>query len=89
MTTQEPVKELYAVVPHPKLKREYVGRLVRTTKELRNGWGSIPAGTVATVTSQSPKGSFIEAEPCGCCGIKAFMSYLGVDDIEFIEPIKV
>lgn len=34
----------YAVVPHPKLKREYKGRLVRTTRVLKNGWGLIPLG---------------------------------------------
>lgn len=54
----------YAVVPHPKLKREYKGRLVRTTRELKNGWGMIPLGAVATVSHQSPKGSELVFEPC-------------------------
>jgi hypothetical protein len=77
----------YAVVPHPKLKREYKGRLVRTTRELKNGWGMIPLGAVATVSHQSPKGSELVFEPCDCCGLKAVISHVGMDSIEFIEPI--
>ncbi|SQC37005.1 Uncharacterised protein [Klebsiella pneumoniae] len=77
----------YAVVPHPKLKREYKGRLVRTTRVLKNGWGVIPLGAVATVTHQSPKGSELTFEPCDCCGLKAIISHVSMDSIEFIEPI--
>lgn len=75
----------YTVVPHPKLKREYKGRLVRTTQEMRNGWVVIPAGAVATIDHQSPKGSSLTFEKCGCCGMKARISHVGVDCIEFIE----
>lgn len=75
----------YTVVPHPKLKREYKGRLVRTTQEMRNGWVVIPAGAVATIDNQSPKGSSLTFEKCGCCGMKARISHVGVDCIEFIE----
>ncbi|EKK2842880.1 hypothetical protein ACNVEU_004106 [Salmonella enterica subsp. enterica serovar Typhimurium] len=77
----------YAVVPNPKLKREYKGRLVRTTRVLKNGWGLIPLGAVATVTHQSPKGSELTFEPCDCCGLKAIISHVSMDSIEFIEPI--
>ncbi|ETS32083.1 hypothetical protein PTE_01841 [Photorhabdus khanii NC19] len=77
----------YAVVPHPKLKREYKGRLVRTTRVLKNGWGLIPLGAVATVTHQSPKGSGLTLEPCDCCGLKATISHVSMDSIEFIELI--
>lgn len=89
MSTQEPVKELYVVVPHPKKKGDYKGRLVRTKIAMKNGWGEIPPGTIATITSQSPKGSSIEAVACDCCGMKAIMSRIGAEYIEFIEPIKV
>lgn len=75
----------YTVVPHPKLKRDYEGRIVRTTRETKNGWGIIPAGVVATITNQSPKGSTITLEPCFCCGLRATISGLAVGDIEFIE----
>ncbi len=65
----------YAVVPHPKLKREYKGRLVRTTRVLKTA-GVIPLGAVATVTHQSPKGSELTFEPCDCCGLKAIISHV-------------
>lgn len=77
----------YTVVPHPKLKREYEGRTVRTTRELKNGWVIIPAGSVAVITIQSPKGSELTFNPCGCCGVRPIISHVGMDDIEFIEPV--
>lgn len=76
----------YSVVPHPRLKREYEGRTIRTTRELRNGWGVIPAGVVATISKQSPKGSSLVFEPCNCCGLRAVISGVHKDDIEFVVP---
>lgn len=81
------MSEQYSVVPHPKLKREYEGRTVRTTRELKNGWGIIPSGTVAVITNQSPKGSTLTANQCSCCGARPTISRVGMDDIEFIEPV--
>ncbi|AHE41897.1 hypothetical protein EC91649_A0076 [Escherichia coli 9.1649] len=42
---------------------------------------------MATVTHQSPKGSELTFEPCDCCGLKAIISHVSMDSIEFIEPI--
>lgn len=75
------------VVPHPKLKRDYPGRTVRLTRELANGYVVLPKGTVAVVTSQSPKGSTLTCEACKCCGMKAIISAISAEDIEFIEPV--
>lgn len=77
----------YKVVPHPKLKREYKGRAVRTTREMTNGWGTIPAGSVAEIEYQSPKGSSLVFEACACCGLTATISHVPADAIEFIEPV--
>lgn len=81
------MSEQYSVVPRPKLKRDYVGRIVRTTLELKNGWGVIPAGAVATINNQSPKGSGLILKACECCGMKAIIGHVGADSFEFIEPI--
>jgi hypothetical protein len=81
------MSEQYYVVPHPKLKRDYKGRIVRTTRELKNGWGVIPVGAVATISNQSPKGSSLTLNACGCCGLKAIISHVSADSFEFIEPI--
>ena len=75
------------VVPHPKLKRDYRGRRVRTVREMSNGWGTIPAGALATIAEQGPKGSLLLCDACGCCGLKARISAVQPADIEFVEPI--
>jgi hypothetical protein len=75
----------HKVVPHPKLKRDYKGKRVRTLKELQNGWGIIPAGAIATIDYQGPKGSSLTIDPCNCCGVKAVISGIQSGDIEFIE----
>lgn len=76
------------VVPHPKLKRDYVGRWVRTLRQMSNGWGVIPAGTLATVRVQNNKGSDLVTEPCICCGLQAKISAISVDGIEFVELLN-
>ena len=81
------MSEQYYVVPHPKLKRDYKGRIVRTTRELKNGWGVIPVGAVATISNQSPKGLSLTLNACGCCGLKAIISHVSANSFEFIEPI--
>lgn len=75
------------VVPHPKLKRDYRGRTVRTTRELTNGYVSIPKGAIATVTGQSPRGSTLVFEACSCCTMKPIISRIAAADIEFVEPL--
>lgn len=77
--------EALKVVPHPKLKRDYKGRIVRATRDLTNGWGTIPAGSVGTISNQSPKGSSIDFPPCECCGLRAHISRVDVSGIEFVE----
>lgn len=73
------------VVPHPKLKRDYAGKRVRTLREFRNGWGVIPAGSLAVIDHQSPKGSSLVVDCCSCCGLKPIISSIKASDIEFIQ----
>ena len=79
------MRKTYEVVPHPKLKREYEGRRVRTTRELRNGWNVTPKGALATIDYQSPKGSTLLFDPCECCGVRAIISAVDKESIEFIK----
>ncbi|GAB0079365.1 hypothetical protein TOC8171_47710 [Pseudomonas syringae] len=72
-------------IPHPKLKRDYTGKRVRTVRELCNGWGIIPAGSLAVIDHQSPKGSSLIIEACNCCGVKPIISAVSASDIEFVE----
>ena len=75
----------FKVIPHPKLKRDYTGKRVRTLRELRNGWGIIPAGSLAVIDHQSPKGSSLIFEACNCCAVKPIISAISAGDIEFVE----
>ncbi|MBX8557048.1 hypothetical protein K5D43_21465 [Pseudomonas cichorii] len=73
------------VIPHPKLKRDYAGKRVRTLRDLSNGWGIIPAGSLAVIQLQSPKGSSLMVDACSCCGMKPIISAVNAGDIEFVE----
>lgn len=73
------------VVPHPKLKRDYVGKRVRTLREFRNGWGIVPIGSIALIDHQSPKGSTLRITSCVCCGMQPIISAIKSVDIEFVE----
>lgn len=72
------------VVPHPKLKRDYCDRRVRTTRELRNGFVVIPKGAVGRVESYS-RGATVVFDACACCGMKPRISRIEPADIEFVE----
>ena len=78
----------YTVVPHPKLKRDYRGRMVRLTRDIANGFGKLPAGAVGVIEHQSPKGSEFLGQPCAHCGLQMRVSRLTVDDIEFVESVQ-
>lgn len=73
------------VVPHPKLKRDYPGRRVRTTAPIQSGRFIVPAGSLAVIGSQNNKGSELTFDPCPCCGIQARVTAVPADDIEFVE----
>lgn len=78
----------YKVVPHPKLKRDYRGRVVRLTRNMANGFGKLPAGAVGIIEAQNNKGSEFLGEPCEYCGVCMRVSRLSVSDIEFLESIQ-
>lgn len=75
------------VLPHPRLKREYVGRYVRTKRDMSNGFVTIPAGMIGLIDAQSPKGSILTFSPCKCCGMTAHVSRVQPTDFEFIEQV--
>lgn len=74
-----------SIVPSPKLKRDYVGWFVRTTREMSNGYVTIPAGKIAKVEGQNRLGSTLKFQACECCGMQAILSRVQPSDMEFIE----
>lgn len=67
----------------PRLKRDWVGRKVRTRRELRNGMGVIPAGTVAIVT-YNRSGLSLSTDPCGSCGVRVLINRVPEHDVELL-----
>jgi len=67
-----------------KLKRDYVGLKVRTTKALRNGSIEIPAGTVLEIESWY-RGAAIWTPPCECCGVRMYMTKVPQSALEPLE----
>ena len=67
--------------PGSKLVGDWKGMRVRSTRELRNGWGSMPAGSFFRVT-HATAGIHMKSEPCACCGFQWSVSKVSSDDIE-------
>ena len=67
----------------PRLKRDWVGRTVRTKRELRNGMMSIPAGTIAEVT-YNRAGLELSTQPCDSCGVRIFIKRVPEHDVELL-----
>lgn len=53
--------------PGHKRVRDWVGMTVETTRDIANGWGTIPAGTRCVVT-YAYAGLSLRCDPCECCG---------------------
>lgn len=71
---------------------KFKGRKVRTLNPLRNGWGEIPAGTIATITRKH--GGFnLLTEPCPRCGLRASISKVPYTDVVLLplgyEPLQI
>lgn len=75
----------WIVVPHPKLKRDYPGRDVRTTRQLDTSIASVPAGTVAKVEARPNIGTVIKTLACDSCGVSVRVARLQDKDLQFVE----
>lgn len=64
---------------------DWEGKRVRLVRELRNGWVTLPAGYIGTITVQSRGSLSFVGQPCSCCGVKPHMSKIGYFDVELAE----
>lgn len=62
---------------------KFRGRRVKVLQPLNNGWGTIPAGTIATIVRKW-KGFTLEADPCPCCGLRASISKVKFYDVDLL-----
>lgn len=60
---------------------DWEGKKIRTTRDLSNGIGSWPKGTLAIVRSVGPK-LRLQSQSCSCCGVKLNMSKVDYYDVE-------
>jgi hypothetical protein len=71
----------------PKLKRDWVGRKVRTTRELINGYVTIPRGTVATVTGNHG-GLSLSTDACATCGVRCHIRKVSEFDVDLLPELS-
>lgn len=81
--------EKYNVVTPPKKVAEWEGHTVLTKRDMKNGFVSIPSGTIMTISGKASKKS-LSGFPCKCCGIAPQITLKGdrntiLEDVEFIE----
>jgi hypothetical protein len=67
----------------PRLKRDWVGRHVRTKHELRNGFVTIPVGTVMEVR-YNRAGLSLRGLACECCGVRPSITRVPEYDVDLL-----
>ncbi len=65
-------------------EREFRGRRVRSLVELKNGWGSLPAGKILTIEKKF-NGFNLISDPCPTCGFRLSISRVKPRQIELLE----
>lgn len=71
----------------PKLKRDWIGRKVRTKVVLRNGVMEIPEGTVLRVT-HNHAGLRLVSDACEHCGVRVYISKVPESDVVLLPQEK-
>jgi hypothetical protein len=72
--------------PPPGYKRvcDWIGKTVRTTEVLKNGWMEIPIGTVCAVTD-ARSGLRLCTDPCAHCGVRVYINKVPPHTVEMIN----
>lgn len=71
----------------PKLKRDWIGRKVRTKNVLRNGNSIIPAGT-ELIVADNHSGLRLRSEPCEHCGVSIYITRVPESSVTLL-PLEV
>jgi hypothetical protein len=69
----------------PKLMRDWVGRIVRTKRELRTSAQTVPAGTLCEVT-YNRSGLTLTTTPCGHCGVSVRVRGVSLSSVTLMKP---
>lgn len=63
---------------------DWKGQRVELVREIGNGFCSLPAGYVGTITQQGSTGLTFEGDPCGCCKVKPRVTRLGYHSVRLV-----
>lgn len=74
--------------PGWKLVRDWVGKRVRTVRDLENRACIVPKGTLAVVTQIRGTGLEIRCEPCNGCGIAMTFSRVSSSDVRLEADLR-
>jgi len=69
--------------PAPKKPWDWVGLVVRSTRDLSTQLATVPAGTLF-VCSYSRSGLTIHSAACSCCGVSVTISKVPITDVEAV-----
>lgn len=72
------------MIDYRRTERELKGLRARTTRELSNGWATIAAGTLVTITGKR-SGLTIRTERCPHCSVAVHMTKVRPEDLELVE----
>jgi len=68
----------------PKLKRDYIGLIVKTKWELENHHEVIPQGTICKVT-YAKGGLTLKTKSCKCCKVAVYLRCVSEDDVYLVH----
>lgn len=72
--------------PGGKLVRDWNGKKVRLLRACTSGWGTMPVGTLGTVTGAgNGVGLEFTSTPCPHCGVTMRMTKLSDIDVQVVE----
>lgn len=77
-------KIAYIEMPAPKKVRDWKGKKVVSLYKVSNGLGSVPAGTVFTITSATTRKE-LKTNQCECCGLAFKVSVSGTSERFLLE----
>ncbi|HUU97267.1 MAG TPA: hypothetical protein VM487_16135 [Phycisphaerae bacterium] len=70
----------------PRRSSDWIGREVRTLREMQNGMIMIPAGTICVV-HDSRSGLALQTDPCTRCGVRIFIRGVGWSAVRLL-PVE-
>lgn len=59
------------------------GARVRSLRAIRNGYGTVPEGTLGTIRSKT-RGMTVDFDGCDCCGVAMSVSHLRAGDVDLV-----